>query len=140
MAADWQSGAIDASLRELHARKSLDATSADVAVVVTMAAALFAGTFDAACNLGAMGSEAAHGLDRERLQVGGLAGLMLFTLSSLLLSSRIVVRLRIALAEHAGRLAALRGGAWGGAAAGAVFGGHVVWYPLVLALRRRRPR
>ena len=48
----WQHGAIPAKTLELHARKSLDSTSADVAVVVTMGAALFAGTFDAALHSG----------------------------------------------------------------------------------------
>jgi hypothetical protein len=104
----WQHGPIAAELRELHARKSLDATSADVSVVVTMAAALFAGTFDATCSLSSLGEGSAVGLPRDALQVGGVAALMVFTTISLSLTSRIVVRLRIALAEHSTTLAAIR--------------------------------
>jgi len=104
----WQHGTVPKPLLEQHVRKSLDSTSADVAVVVTMAAALFAGTFDAASNLGSLGADAIPGLRTEDLQVAGVAGLMLFTLASLLLTSRIVVRLRIALAQHATALAKLR--------------------------------
>lgn len=105
----WQHGALDDALLELHARKSLDATTADVSIVVTMAAALFAGTFGACCNLGTVSGTEVAGLARADLQVGGVAALMVFTLLSLLLTARIVVRLRIALAEHAARLAELRG-------------------------------
>lgn len=62
----WQSGPAPVALRETHARKSLDATNADV------------------------------------------AALMAFTAASLVLTARIVVRLRIALAQHSSALAEFR--------------------------------
>lgn len=106
--ANWQHGEVSAELREQHLRKSLDATSADVSIVVTMAAALFAGTFDAMANLGSLAPEVQPGADLDALKPVAVAGLALFTLLSLLLSARIVVRLRIALAEHSAHLAELR--------------------------------
>lgn len=106
--ASWQHGPIDAALRETHARRSLEATASDIAVIVTVAAALFAGTFGATCSLGAIGDSATLGLDRSALiDIGGLA-LMLYTALSLLLTARMIVRLRIALAQHAARLAEVR--------------------------------
>jgi hypothetical protein len=109
LAPSWQRGGIPLSLREEHLRKSLDATAADVAVVVTMAAALFTGTFDAMANVGALSREVLPGVAVGMLQTGAMTALSCFSLVSLLLSARIVVRLRIAVAEHSERLASLRG-------------------------------
>lgn len=106
---DWQHGEIPVALREEHLRKSLDATAADVSIVVTMAVALFTGTFDAMANVGNLAPEFVGAADPARVQVHGLLGLAALTLASLLLSARIVVRLRIALAEHSAGLAELRG-------------------------------
>ncbi len=105
---NWPTGEVPPVLREEHLRKSLDATSADIAVVVTMAAALFAGTFDAMTNLGALNALVLPAVATADLQTGAMVALAAFTLLSLLLSARIVVRLRIALAEHSMQLARLR--------------------------------
>ncbi|MBK8978596.1 MAG: hypothetical protein IPM29_22090 [Planctomycetes bacterium] len=109
--ASWQSGPVPAGLQEEHARKSLDATNADVSVVVTMAAALFAGAIDAISNLGNLSPAATAALrapDLDTVQRVAAVALAAITFVSLGLSARIVVRLRVALAEHSERLAALR--------------------------------
>ncbi len=105
----WNHGPVPAELLEEHATQSLDDVTSDVAVVVTMVVALFAGAFGALSNLGAIPAELNLPLsvaDLQRIGVPALAG---FLTLSILLSLRMVVRLRIALAEHAQRLAELRG-------------------------------
>jgi hypothetical protein len=104
----WQQGAVRLSLREEHARKSLDATTADISVIVTMAAALFAGAFSAMTNIGGIPDSLELGLATRDLKAHGLAALSGYTLLSLLLSARMVVRLRIALGDHSATLARLR--------------------------------
>lgn len=107
--ASWSHGSVPAELREEHAITSLDDTTADIAVVVTMSVALFAGAFNALTNLGAIPAELALPVSVPRLQAVGVPALAGFLLLSIALSLRMVVRLRIALAEHASTLATLRG-------------------------------
>lgn len=109
LAKSWDHGAISTGLQEEHARRSLDATTADISVVVTMAVALFAGTFNGMTNLGGIPADLDAAIAPDLLKRHGLPALASFTLLSLLLSARMVVRLRIALAWHAVRLARLRG-------------------------------
>ncbi len=104
----WQHGAVSHGLLEEHSRKSLDATTADVAVIVTMAAALFAGLFNAMTNVGGINSSLALDLPVIDVKAWGIGILSGFALLSLLLSGRMVVRLRLALAWHATTLARLR--------------------------------
>jgi hypothetical protein len=105
----WQHGEVPRSLREEHARLSQEATAADVSVVVTMAAALFAGIFNALTNVGGI----PEGLDTipsaSSIARHGAVALTGFLLVSLLLSARMVVRLRLALASSSADLARLRG-------------------------------
>ncbi|MEM7201959.1 MAG: hypothetical protein AAF628_16955 [Planctomycetota bacterium] len=105
----WQAGTVAAALREEHARKSLDATTADISVIVVMAAALFAGAFNSMTNVGGLTDALTLTPAAATLRAHGVAALSGFALVSLLLSARMVVRLRIALAEHSQTLAALRG-------------------------------
>ena len=104
----WNHGSVSRDLQEQHAAASLEDTTSDIAVVVTMAAALFAGAFNAMTNVGSIPSELGLEVaitDLQRFAIPALAGFMLV---SLLLSCRMVVRLRIALAQHAATLAKLR--------------------------------
>ncbi len=105
----WQHGAVAAELREEHARKSLDGTAADISVVVVMAVALFAGVFSALTNLGGMPQELSVQPAPAVLVGVGFPLLAGFLLVSLLLSCRMLVRLRIAYGDHSRRLAQLRG-------------------------------
>lgn len=104
----WQPGSVLLAHRETHARSSLEATTADVSVIVVMAIALFSGTFNCMASLGGLSGDLAIRPAPEILQAWGVPALSLFTLVSLLLSGRMVVRLRIALAQHAQKLAELR--------------------------------
>lgn len=104
----WQAGAPSTELRIEHARKSLDGTAADISVVVVMAVALFAGVFNSLTNLGAIPADLAVLPTPATLKATAPAVLLLFVLASLLLSCRILVRLRIAFGEHSLELAALR--------------------------------
>ncbi|MCB9878097.1 MAG: hypothetical protein H6835_10890 [Planctomycetes bacterium] len=104
----WQSGDTSTELRAEHARKSLDGTSADISVVVVMAVALFAGLFNALTNLGAIPADLVVVPSPETIQRRAPFLLLLFLLCSLLLSLRILVRLRLAFGEYSQRLAALR--------------------------------
>jgi hypothetical protein len=104
----WQHAPPPDELREQHARKSLDSTAADIAVVVVMAVALFAGVFNALTNLAAVADTLAIEPAPVTLKHTGPAVLSTFLLLSLLLSCRILVRLRLAFGEHSRTLAALR--------------------------------
>lgn len=104
----WQNAQPPADLREQHARKSLDATAADISVVVVMAVALFAGVFNALTNLGAVPAELAIEPPPADLKATAFPVLSAFLLASLLLSGRMLVRLRLAFGEHSRRLATLR--------------------------------
>ncbi len=106
--ADWQHGTPSRQLGIEHARKSLDSTTADIAVIVVMAVALFVGVFNALTNVGAVPDDL--GVEPSPAAIKSLAPVVLltFVLVSLLLSSRILVRLRIAFGHHAARLAKLR--------------------------------
>jgi hypothetical protein len=106
--ASWQHGDVPVPLQEEHARLSLDDATSDIAVVVTMGAALFAGTFNAMTNVGAISPDLDIGLRIDSVREWGLIALSAYTLLSLLLSGRIVIRLRLALAAHSQTLAALR--------------------------------
>jgi hypothetical protein len=107
--ASWQHGELQTSLREEHARLSQDAIVADVSVVVVMAAALFTGIFNALTNVPGI----PEGLDTvppaSSIARHGAVALAGFALASLLLSARMVVRLRLALASSSADLARLRG-------------------------------
>lgn len=105
----WPQAEVDTKLQESHWRKSLDATSSDLSVIATMATALFAGSFAAMSNLGSIGDSFALRPDAALVRAHGVPALAGFALASMMLSMRMVVRLRIALAEHSMRLAALRG-------------------------------
>ena len=106
---EWPKGEVPKALQEQHARRSLDATIADVSVVVTMAGAVFAGTFAAMSNVGSIQNGFDSGVPATALRAHGITALSSYTLVSLLLTARMVVRLRIALAEHSASIAALRG-------------------------------
>ena len=105
----WQHGEVPSSMLEEHARRTQDATAADVAVIVTMAAALFAGIFNAATNVGGIDEGLETIPPAASIVRHGVVALMGFTLVSLLLSARMVVRLRLALASSSADLARLRG-------------------------------
>ncbi|HEX5050854.1 MAG TPA: hypothetical protein VFZ65_03700 [Planctomycetota bacterium] len=107
--AHWQHGLPPVELRERHARKSLDATAADISVVVVMAVALFAGVFNALTNLGGIPADLALTPAPAVLKTFGMPVLAAFLLASQLLSCRILVRLRLAFGTHSRRLAELRG-------------------------------
>lgn len=106
---DWQHGQPPLDLRERHARKSLDGTAADISVVVVMAVALFAGIFNALTNLGGIPADLAVTPAPRALQTVGVPVLTTFLLVSLLLSCRILVRLRLAFGTYSQKLAELRG-------------------------------
>jgi hypothetical protein len=108
LAASWQPGVVSLRYREEHARESLEATTSDISVIVVMAVALFSGTFNCMANLGSISAELAIRPAIDSIQTWGLPLLSGFTLLALLLSDRMVVRLRIALAQHAQKLAELR--------------------------------
>ena len=105
----WDHGPIPKELLEEHATGSLDDTNNDIAVIVTMAGALFAGAFNAMSNVGAMQPDLRIGVDVGDLQVAAIPALATYLTLSLLLSCRMVLRLRVAVAEHSERLAKLRG-------------------------------
>jgi len=104
----WQQGSIDKELRIEHSRKSLDNTTADISVVVVMAVALFAGVFNALTNLGAISNDLAVTPAPTITKAFAPVILIIFVLVSLLVSCRILVRLRLAFGEHSQRLAGLR--------------------------------
>ncbi|MFK7739764.1 MAG: hypothetical protein AB8H80_05525 [Planctomycetota bacterium] len=104
----WQHTSVSSTLRAEHARKSLDGTNADIAVVVVMAVALFAGVFNSLTNVGAIPDQLAVTPPPGTLKVWLPPVLLVFVLGSLLLSCRILVRLRLAFGEHSQTLAELR--------------------------------
>lgn len=104
----WQQGTIDKELRIEHSRKSLDSATADISVVVVMAVALFAGVFNALTNVGAINDQLAVTPAPEAIKSFAPVALLVFVLVSLLVSCRILVRLRLAFGEHSRRLASLR--------------------------------
>ena len=104
----WQHGSVPQELRIEHARKGLDSTTADISVVVVMAVALFAGVFNALTNLGAISNDLAVVPAPATTKSFAPVVLTTFLLASLLLSCRILVRLRLAFGEHSRRLATLR--------------------------------
>ncbi len=105
---EWPQGDVSLSLQEEHTRLSLEATTSDISVIVTMAVALFAGTFGGMAKMGAIVEGLPLLPSAETIRTWGVATLAAYTLVSLLLSGRMVVRLRIALAEHSQTLAHLR--------------------------------
>lgn len=107
--AHWQAGEPPAELRERHARKSLDGAAADISVVVVMAVALFAGVFNALTNLGGVPGDLALTPPVATLQTVGATVLAVFLLASLVLSCRILVRLRLAFGTYSQKVAELRG-------------------------------
>lgn len=105
----WQPGVPPAALREQHARKTLEGTTSDISVVVVMAVALFAGAFNAITNLGAVPNDLAIEPQPRVLKATGFTLLAAFLFASLLLSCRMLVRLRLALGDYSVRLATVRG-------------------------------
>lgn len=108
LAPSWEHVEVARALREEHTTNSLDGTNADIAIVVTMAAALFVGLFAGMTNLVAIDPQvelpvAAVDVRRYVLPLGGA-----FLVLSLLLSGRMILRLRVAIAEHSLQLAKLR--------------------------------
>lgn len=104
----WQHGPVKQELRAEHSRKALDNTTADISVVVVMAVALFAGVFNSLTNLGAIPDDLDVLPSPATTKAVGPAILTSFLLLSLLLSCRILVRLRLAFGYHAQKLASLR--------------------------------
>ena len=104
----WQHGPVALSYREEHLRESLQASTTDISVIVTMAVAFFAGTFNCMSSVGALNPELNLRPSIAALQDWSIPLLAGFSLLALLLSDRMVVRLRIALADHADQLAQLR--------------------------------
>lgn len=108
LVACWQPGEISIRNREEHARVSLEATSSDISVIVVMAIALFSGLFNCMTNIGSISPDLSLTPSVDMIKAWGLPLLSGFTIVSLLLSARMVVRLRIALAQHSQQLAELR--------------------------------
>ncbi|MFQ5507329.1 MAG: hypothetical protein ACE5F1_21390, partial [Planctomycetota bacterium] len=106
--ASWNHGSVSMELREKHTQLSLDATASDISVIVTMAAALFAGFFNAMTNLGGIPPSLVIDLPVSLVKRMGVPICSGYLALSLVLSARMVLRLRLALAEHAARLAELR--------------------------------
>jgi hypothetical protein len=106
--AAWTHGPVGAEMRERHATASLNDTTSDIAFVVTMAAALFAGAFNAMTNVGGIPATLELEVRVADLQTHAVPALAGFLFVSLFLSCRMVVRLRIALAQHSATLARLR--------------------------------
>ena len=104
----WQHGEVPADLREEHTRLSLEAATSDIAIVATMGAALFAGTFGSLAQLGSIHQGLDLPLEVESIQRWGFVALSAYTLVALLLSARMIVRLRLALADLSTTLAELR--------------------------------
>lgn len=104
----WQSGTVSVALREQHLSDSLHASTTDISVIVTMAVAFFAATFNCMTNLGGLNNDLTLQPSIVTLQQWGTPVLAGFSLIALLLSDRMVLRLRIALADHAAQLAELR--------------------------------
>jgi hypothetical protein len=104
----WQPGEVSVRYREEHARESLEATSSDISVIVVMAIALFSGMFNCMTNIGSISPDLPLFLPVDIIKAWGIPLLSSFTIVSLLLSGRMVVRLRIALAQHSQQLAELR--------------------------------
>ena len=103
-----QGSVLPAVLREEHARRTLDAATADISVIVTMAAALFAGLFNTMSNLGAVPDALALWIEPAAIRQYGVLFLAAWMTVSLLLSGQMVLRLRLALAEHSAVLAEIR--------------------------------
>jgi len=108
LAGHWQHDELPAEVREEHVQMSLDSTSADVTVIVTMAAALFSAFLAAMANFGGVADSHALPVDPQTLRTWATPALAAYLTAFLLLSGRMVVRLRLALAEHSAALAALR--------------------------------
>ena len=108
LAPSWMQGDVPTSLEEEHARLSLDATTSDISVVVTMGIALFVGAFNSLTNIGAIPESLQLAIDAHLVRQHGVTVIASFAVLSLLLSGRMVVRLRLALAEHSAKLARLR--------------------------------
>lgn len=103
---NWEHASIPRDLQERHEVKSLGGANGDVSIVVTMAAALFIGFFTAMAKIGGINPDLdlpPRVLDLWQLPV--FAG---FLLGSLLLSARMIARIRLAIGEHSIRLAKLR--------------------------------
>ncbi|MCB1282630.1 MAG: hypothetical protein KDB18_13995 [Salinibacterium sp.] len=108
LAPAWEKGEVSETLRERHIKASLDDASADMAIVVTMAAALFTGLFAAMSNLGNLDPALGSSLPIVAIQRWGICVLSGYMLISVLLSGRMVIRLRVAIADHSASLARLR--------------------------------
>lgn len=106
--AQWRHAPLGREIRAEHARKSLDAAAADISVVVVMAVALFAGVFNSLTNLAAIPDELGVTPSPSTIERWGAPVLLVFVLLSLLLSCRILVRLRLAFGEYSLRLAEFR--------------------------------
>lgn len=105
----WERSAVPLPLRERHVTNSLEDCNADIAVAVTMAAALFTGFFAAMTNLGAIPDGLAAGIAVADLKRHGIPACSGYLVVSLLLTARMVLRLRGGIAGHSLDLAALRG-------------------------------
>ncbi|MBI4568527.1 MAG: hypothetical protein HY719_09015 [Planctomycetes bacterium] len=104
----WTGGAVADGAQEGWARMSMDAANQDMAVVVTMAAALFTGFFAAMTSFGSIAPDLATDISPDLLRRHGVSATAAYLVISLLLSARMVARLRIAIAAASDRLAVLR--------------------------------
>lgn len=85
---------------ELHAEDSLRATALDLAVVVSMAAALFVGSLTCLANVGGLNSSLQH-VDTALLGRLVFPWMQLGTAVSVLLSANMLIRLKLALLDWA---------------------------------------
>ncbi len=108
LAGHWQHAELPSRVREEHVQMSLDATNADVAVIVTMATALFAGFLAAMANLGGVKDSHILPVAPATFRLWAVPVLSAYLTGFLLLSARMIARLRVALAQHSATLADLR--------------------------------
>lgn len=105
----WEKGEVPKPLMERHAMESLADCSGDVAIIVTMAVALFVGLFSAMSNMGAVTETVSLEIPASDIKRWGVPVLGVYMAVSLIISMGMVLRLRIAVARHSVRLAELRG-------------------------------
>ena len=104
----WEHQDTSSALRERHATMSLEDCNADTAIIVTMAAALFAGLFGAMANIGGIPRSLDLGVPVAAVKSHGVSACAAYLTAALLLSARMILRLRFAVALHSERLARLR--------------------------------
>ena len=104
----WEGGGLRPEQEERHAQESLNAANADISIVVTMAAALFAGLYNAITVLLGASEQAAGEFAAETVRSHSAAVLGGYLWISSFLSLRMLARLRLAIGDESARLARLR--------------------------------